>query len=85
MTIPEEEKSYAPVYAQEYEERDDRVVLITTNSSETPLDVRYKTDSASTTRIGAAIREIGQVDDRLEEILHIDIPFVGDDNEDDNS
>ncbi len=85
VTVPTEETSYAPVYAQEYEGRDDRVVLITTNSSGTPLDVRYKTDSTSTDRIGAALREIGQVDDRLEEVLHIDIPFFGDDSEEDNS
>jgi len=79
-----DEKSYAPVYAQEYEGRDDRVVLITTNSSETPLDVRYKTDSTSTDRISAALREIGQIDDRLEEILDIDIPFFGGDEDDDS-
>ncbi len=84
VTIPTEEKSYAPVYAQEYEGRDDRVVLITTNSSETPLDVRYKTDSTSTDRISAALREIGQIDDRLEEILDIDIPFFGGDEDDDS-
>ncbi len=77
VTVPDEETSYAPVYAQEYEGRDDRVVLITTNSRKTPLDVRYKTDATSTDRIGSALREIRQIDDRLEEILNIDIPFVG--------
>ncbi len=84
VMVPDEETAYAPVYAQEYVGRNDRVVLITTNSSETPLEVRYKTDSSNTDRIAAAMREVRQIDDRIEEVLNIDIPFLGNDTDGDS-
>jgi len=73
--VPDEAESYAPVYYETKNGVDDRVYVFAT-STEAP-EVRYKTEAAATTQIGAAIRQIGQIPTRVEDIFGIDIPFLG--------
>jgi len=78
-TIPDSEESYAPVYVQGYDGVDDRTVVVATVSD--PPQIRYKTDATRTDKIAAGWRELTRIDDRLEEMLNIDIPFFGSDEE----
>lgn len=73
-TVPDEEREFAPVYYQTKDGVDDRVFVFATNAS--APEVRYKTKAGSRDRLGSALREIGQIPTRLEEILNIDIPFL---------
>lgn len=80
-TVPDKEKSYVPVYTQEYDDVDDRVVVVSAVSE--PSEIRYKTEATRRDKLGAGWRELTQMDDRFEEIFGIDIPFFGDDEEGD--
>lgn len=73
--VPDEEKGYAPVYYQTKRGVDDRVYVFATTAK--PPEVRYKTKAGTRDQFGAALREIGQMPARLEEILNINIPFLG--------
>lgn len=73
--VPDEEKGYAPVYYTTKQGVDDRVYVFATTAD--PPEVRYKTEAGARDMIGSALREIGQTPARLEEILNIDIPFLG--------
>lgn len=74
-SVPDDQKSYAPVYYQTKTGVDDRVYVFSTTTD--PPEVRYKTTAGATDKIDSAIREIGSVGGRLEEITGLDIPFVG--------
>lgn len=74
--VPAEPRSYAPVYYETKQGVDDRAYVFATTDN--PPEVRYKTTAGPTDQIGAALRQIGQIPNRLEEIFNIDIPFVGD-------
>ncbi len=80
-TVPDQEESYAPMYVQGYEGVDDRTVVVATVSD--PPQIRYKTDATRRDKLGAGWRELTQMDDRIESIFGIDIPFFGSEEEGD--
>lgn len=73
--VPDEQTNYAPVYYETKTGVDDRVYVFSTTTD--PPEVRYKTTAGATDKIDSAIREIGSVGGRLEEITGFDIPFMG--------
>ncbi|WP_373190027.1 hypothetical protein [Halolamina sp.] len=79
-TVPGNEEGYAPLYMQGYDGVDDRTVVVAT-VSESP-QIRYKTDATRRDKLGAGWRELTRMDDRIEELFGIDIPFFGSDEED---
>lgn len=76
--VPEGESSYAPVYYQTKDGVNDRVWVFASESNRTAIpQVRYMSDASSTDRVSSALREISQIPTRLEQIINVDIPFVG--------
>lgn len=75
--VPDEQKSYAPVYTETKSGVDDRVYVFST-TTDSP-EIRYKTEPGRTDRLDSALREIGSIWTRTEEITGFDIPFVGSD------
>lgn len=73
--VPDESQDYAPVYYETKTGVDERVYVFAT--VENPPEVRYKTEAGSADQFGSALREISQVPTRLEDILGVDLPFVG--------
>lgn len=73
-SVPDQEQSYAPVYYQSRDGVNDRVFVFST--VENPPEVRYKTQPGATDQLTAALREIGQIPSRIEEIFGFDIPFL---------
>jgi predicted secreted protein len=73
-TVPDSEQEYAPVYWQAKDGVDDRAYVFATTSD--PPEVRYKTSPSSRDSLSAALREIGSIPSRVEDILDIDIPFL---------
>jgi hypothetical protein len=78
-TVPDNEEAYAPLYEQGYDGVDDRTVVVATVSD--PPQIRYKTDATRKDKLGAGWRELTQMDDRIEELFGIDIPFFGSDED----
>jgi len=80
-TVPDSEEDYAPVFRQGYDGVDDRTLIVSNVAD--PPQIRYQTDSTTTDQIASGWRELTRIDDRLEDMLNIDIPFFG--NEEDDS